>query len=438
MASQKKLILNLFAGLGGFHMGAWRLPGRDGDLRQAFDIFRWQAEIAERGKMHALFLADRLWATPTLGRTPAHSMQHPLDPISLLSALSQHTKSIGLIATRNTTFGNPYALARELATLDEISGGRAAWNIVTGGTQEPQNFGLEAIPDHDVRYARAEEFVDAVRGLWDSWDDDAFVYDKDAGVYWDNDKVHELGYEGQYVRVQGPITVLRPPQGHPVLVQAGTSPAGKALGGRVGDMIFDLSTTIEKNRATRQEFRSIAERNGRDPDHCKYIPDLHMLIAPTQAEADERLAQLEEGVDAETALPQLSQIIGVDFAELDIDGPVPQDVPVTSGYQSWQSRYLEMARTENLTIRQLARRAVQFPSQVLPGTPESIADRMQEYFEGDAADGFMCRPTELQTAADLVELVLPELQRRGLFRREYEGTTLRENLGLSRPASRYA
>jgi len=437
MAAKKKLILNLFGGLGGFHMGAWRSPGRDGDLRQTFELFKWQAQAAERGHMHALFLADRLWVSPELGDAPAHSVQHPMDPVSLLSALSMCTEHIGLIGTRATTYGQPYNLAREFATLDEISGGRAAWNVVTGGGAEAPNFGLDAPPEHDVRYEVAEEFVDAVKGLWDSWDDDAFLYDKQGGHYWDGDKVHTLDFVGKHVKVRGPLLVRRPPQGHPPLVQAGTSPAGMELGGRIGDMIFDLSTTVEKNRDTRRRFREIAASNGRDPEHLKYIPDLHMLIAPTQAEADDRLGRLEERVDPTVALPQLSQILGIDVSSMDLDGRLPADIPLTSGYQSWQQRYIAMADRENLTIRQLARRAVQFPSQVVAGTAESIADRMQECLDGEAADGFMCRPALLDTVTDIVDSLIPELQRRGIFRTGYEGTTLRENLGLPRPAGRY-
>ncbi|WP_433521512.1 NtaA/DmoA family FMN-dependent monooxygenase [Nocardia pseudovaccinii] len=436
--ARKQLILNMFAGLGGFHMGAWRMADRDGDLRQTYDIFTWIAKEAERGKMHAFFLADRLWVTPALGDAPAASMHQPLDPISLLSALSQQTRHLGLIGTRNTTYGEPYHLAREFATLDEISGGRAAWNVVTGGGEEPPNFGQTDPPAHAERYARANEFVDAVRSLWDSWDDDAFTFDKESGVYWDKNKVHELNFEGKYIKVRGPISVLRPPQGHPLLVQAGTSPDGMALGGRVGDMIFDLSTTLDKNHATRAKFRDIAASNGRNPDHCKYIPDLHILLGRSEAEAKDKLAALEEKVDPVAALPQLSQIIGIDLKAMRLDDHLPDDIPETAGYRSWQKRYIEMARKDNLTIGQLARKAVQFPSQVIAGTAATVADRMEEYLENDAADGFMCRPATLRTVSDIVDLLIPELQRREIFRREYVDGTLRDNLALPRPESRYA
>jgi alkanesulfonate monooxygenase len=427
-----------FGGIGGFHFGAWRLPGVDGDVRSAFEIYKRCAQLAERGKMHGFFVLDRLWLDPSLGRKPSGSMLTPLEPLTLMAALSQATERVGFIATRNTTYDEPYHVAREFATLDHISGGRAGWNVVTGPGKEAPNFNADAQLEHDRRYERAEEFVDVVRELWDSWEDDAFVYDKGSGTFWDPERVHPIEHAGRHLQVEGALNVIRPPQGHPVLAQAGTSPAGRALAARIGELIFAIPQTMGDATRVRAELRALAEGFGRDPDHLKYLPDLHLLLAPTQTEAEERLGSLDAYADPLDSLPELSRLVGVDLGEYPLDGLLPDEIPQTEGFQTWQQHYVSLARSERLTIRQLAIRFAQFPSPVIAGTPESVADRMEEWLTTGAADGFMLRPSQLRALDDFVELLVPELQRRGIYHSEYEGTTLRENLGIPRPPGRQA
>ncbi|HET6509001.1 MAG TPA: NtaA/DmoA family FMN-dependent monooxygenase [Baekduia sp.] len=435
--SDRRLILAYFPSWGGTHRAAWRLPETPIDPAQLFATHRRWAQICERAKLHMYFIADRVAIVGGEDMTIASTMpEHlTLEPSTMISALSQHTEQIGLLITSATTYDHPYHVARRLATADHLSGGRLAWNVVAGGAvDDAPNFGLEPVP-HDTRYERAEEFVDAVRGLWDSFDDDAFVLDREGNRFYDPDKVHVLGLRGEFVSSRGPLNVARPPQGHPVIAQAGASGPGKALAARVGDVVFGMPLTIAAAREFRTTLKEMAAGNGRDPEQVKYLPDLTILLGRTRDEVDARLAQLDGLVDIDRLLPDLSRFLAVDLSQHPLDGPVPEPEK-TAGGQTVQAVLLQRAHEEDLSIRQLVQHFARTVGLFHAGTPQSLADFMQEWQEAGAADGFVVRIADPEPSLTyFAELVVPELQRRGLFRSNYEGATLRENLGLSRPSA---
>lgn len=434
--------LLLFPMFTGAHVAGWRhreaTPGRMHDIAFHAEI----AAMAEKAKFDAIFFADAQGFRTIVGRD-VHSRNDVcrLDPLMLLSALSVTTSRIGLIGTLSTSYNEPYAAARRMASLDHLSHGRAGWNVVTSTTRnEARNFGRDMHFGHAERYARAEEFLDVARALWDSWDDDAFVVDQASGRFFDPGKVHGLDHQGLHFRVAGPLTTARPPQGHPVIVQAGASDAGQALAARCADIVFTSHPQFEGARGFYESFKAKVAEFGRDPASCKIVPAIQPIVAPTQAEARDIADDLLSLIHPEVALSMLELALGggVSLRGHDPDGPLPE-IPATEGSKSTQAKVLAMA-AEGLSIAQLARKvAAVRTGNSLVGTPEQVADELTRWFKGGAADGFVIAAPYLPGSfAAFTEGVVPILQDRGLFRREYEGKTLRDHLGLARPESRYA
>ncbi|WP_101790487.1 LLM class flavin-dependent oxidoreductase [Nonomuraea indica] len=432
----RTLHLNAFLMGVGHHEAAWRHPRTEPSRVTDVRHYQQLARTAERGRLDSVFLADGL----ALWNNVRHNALAGLEPLTLLAALAAVTDHIGLIATVSTTYNEPFHVARKFASLDHISGGRAGWNIVTSaGEAEAHNFGIER-PAHADRYARAEEFLDVVTGLWDSWEDDAVVGDRAGGVYADTGRIHPIEHRGRHFRVRGPLNTSRPPQGHPLLVQAGSSEDGKEFAARHAEAVFTAQQTFAEARDFSTDLKGRLSRHGRRADELLVLPGISPIIGSTEREARDLAQELEELIIPAYGLTQLATLIGVELGEDALDRPLP-DVPVeTEGAQSRRKLVIDLARRDNLTVRQLlGRLAGGRGHRVVAGTPERIADEIQEWFTGGAADGFNVMPPLLPAGLDdFVDHVVPELQIRGLFRTEYEGRTLRENYGLARPASRFA
>jgi alkanesulfonate monooxygenase len=349
------------------------------------------------------------------------------------------TKHIGLIATGSTTFDAPYHIARRFASLDHISGGRAGWNIVTTSNPDAAlNFGMEEHMEHGERYARAREFYDVVTGLWDSWADDAFIRDQESGIFVDPEKMHVLNHRGKYLSVRGPVNIARPVQGWPLIVQAGASESGKQLAAETAEAVFTSQGSIEAGRAFYADVKGRMERLGRNRDHMKIMPGCLVVIGETVEEAKAKRARLDSLVHYANAIGTLSIALGTDASKYDPDKPLPDDIPESNASKSGRERAIALAKRENLTVRQLAQRLGGHGGLGMVGTPKTIADEMEEWVMTDACDGFTIQFPYLPGGLDdFVDKVVPELQRRGLLRKEYAGTTLRENLGLPRPKNRF-
>ncbi|MCU1739680.1 MULTISPECIES: LLM class flavin-dependent oxidoreductase [unclassified Pseudomonas] len=433
------LKLGAFLANSGHHIAAWRHPLAQADASLDFEHFKAIAETAERGKFDALFVADvvALWGHHHDALSRSARAEH-FEPLTLMSALAAVTRHIGLIATATTSYNEPYHIARKFASLDHLSGGRAAWNLVTSVvSDEAWNFGRENHIDHGDRYQRAEEFHDVVKGLWDSWDDDAFVRDKSSGQYFDPGKLHTLNHHGEHFSVRGPLNVARPPQGHPVLVQAGASEAGKTLAARVAELIFVVHHDLAGAQAFYQDIKARAADFGRNPDHLKILPGVTPFIAETREQAQALFEEFQALIDPVLGLRLLADTLGddIDLSAYDLDGPLPETPVGQRG--SRRDKVLELARKENLSIRQLYLRLA--GGNPLIGTPADIADSFEAWFQSRACDGFnVFFPYYPGAIEGFVDQVIPLLQERGLFRREYEGRTLRENLGLPRPANRFS
>lgn len=420
----------------GYHLAAWRhpqaSPGGNMELQHAISV----AKSAERGLLDIAFLADgvgiRFNDVPggTLSRV-CKNVQ--FEPLTLLSALAMVTSNVGLVATASTTYNEPYHVARKFASLDHISGGRAGWNVVTSATDmEAQNFGLAGSPPKTGRYDRAAEFVEVVRGLWDSWEDDAFVRDRATGLNYDPSKLHILGHEGEHFRVKGPLNVQRTPQGRPIIVQAGASEQGRELAAATADVVYAAAQTLEDARSYYQDVKRRMARYGRDAEHLKIMPGIMAVPGLTRQEAQDKYEVLQELVQPIVGLGALANYLG-DLSPYDLDGPVPE-LPNRRDHSRGQI-FLDMARRGNLSIKQLYLSiAGGNGHRLVIGTPNDIVDAMEEWFKGGAADGFNLLPTWLPGGLDeVVDLVIPEMQRRGLYRKAYQGRTLRENLGLAWP-----
>ena len=439
MAQTKQLRLGAFMRPATIHTGAWRYPGAYPDAN--FNFAHMQRFIAslERGRFDAFFMADHLAVLnmPIEALRRSHTVTS-FEPMTLLSALAVTTRHIGLIATGSTTFDEPYHVARRFASLDHISGGRAGWNVVTTSNPDSAlNFGLDEHMEHDERYRRAREFYDVVTGLWDSFAEDAFVRDVQSGMFFDPERMHVLDHKGKYFSVRGPLNIARPVQGWPVIVQAGASEAGRQLAAETAEAVFAPSDGIEEGRRLYADIKGRMDRLGRDRDSLKMLPGAFVVVGDSVDEAKEKRAGLDALVHAESALHSLSVWLGHDVSGFDPDAPLP-DVPQTNASHSGRDRVLAMARRDGLTVRQLAQRLGGWGGLAFVGTASSIADEMQEWLESEASDGFnILFPFLPQGLDDFVDKVIPELQRRGIFRREYEGTTLRENLGLKRPPNRF-
>ncbi|WP_202730080.1 LLM class flavin-dependent oxidoreductase [Achromobacter xylosoxidans] len=438
--SSRQIKLGAFLMQTGHHIAAWRHPDAQADAPVNFRHYAELARRAEAAKFDAIFLADSVGVRNTdLASLSRTARSDHFEPLTLLSALAAVTEKIGLIATVSTTYNEPYHVARKFASLDHISGGRSGWNLVTSSGQgEAQNFNLDEHVEHARRYARAAEFHDVVLGLWDSWEDDAFLRDKHSGQYFDPAKLHPLRHRGEHFSVRGPLNVSRSPQGRPVVVQAGASPAGRDLAARTAEVIFVAHQTFDEARAFYRDIKGRAVEYGRDPDDIKIMPGIFPVIGRSQAEAEDKFARLQDLIHPVVGVQLLSNMIGgFDLSGYPVDGPLP-DIPETNGGKSRQQLLIDLARRDNLTIRQLYLRiAGARGHQQVVGTPQSVADQLQQWFEEDGADGFNIMSPWLPGGLDdFIELALPELRRRGLFRTEYSGATLRQHLGLARPAHR--
>ena len=438
MAAPRKIRLGVSMIGMGYHLAGWRHPeasaGGNMELQHAVRV----TQTAERGLLDMAFLADGVGIR--FNDVPAGALSHTsknvqFEPLTLLSALAMVTSHVGLAATASTTYNEPYHVARKFASLDHISGGRAAWNVVTSATDmEAQNFGLIGAPPKTGRYDRAAEFVEVVKGLWESWEDDAFIRDKATGLNYDPAKVHVLNHEGAHFRVKGPLNVARTPQGRPIIIQAGASDQGRELAAATADVIYAAAQTIEDARAYYDDVKGRMAQYGREPEHLKIMPGIMAVPGRTRQEAQDRYEVLQELVQPVVGLGALANYLG-DLSAYDLDGPVPEPDPADRRDHSRGAIFLEMARRGNLTIRQLYLSiAGGNGHRMVVGTPADIADAMEEWFHGGGADGFNLLPTWLPGGLEeVVEMVIPELQRRGLYRTAYEGRTLRENLGLAWP-----
>lgn len=436
-APHRQLHLGAFLMSTGHHIAGWRHPRAQADAGRNLAHYVALAQRAEAAGFDALFLADGVAIRVDDDTLPYTARGASFEPLTLLSALAAVTERIGLVATVSTTYNEPFHVARKFASLDHLSGGRAGWNVVTSWSDnEARNFSLDRHPEHADRYARAEEFVDVVTGLWDSWEDDAFLYDKESGVYFDAEKLHRLDHRGAHFQVRGPLNVSRPPQGHPVIVQAGSSEAGQELAARTAEVIFTAQQSLEGAQAFYRGLKRRLARYGRTPDQLKILPGVFPVVGATAAEAEEKYEALQALILPSVGLALLSQHLGgVDLTGYPLDGPLPADLPEPNGTKSRFQLVTQLARDEGLTIRQLCRRVATARGHwSIHGTPSQIADQLQAWFEGEAADGFNIMPPHLPGGLDdFIALVLPELRRRGLFRERYAGKTLREHLGLARP-----
>jgi FMN-dependent oxidoreductase (nitrilotriacetate monooxygenase family) len=438
----RQLALNLFIHPTGHHEASWRHPSSQPDRIHTARYYQELGRRAEAAKFDAVFFAD----IPFLGANVEHGAGGWLEPITTLASIAAATEHIGLIATASTTFYEPYNLARLFSSLDHLSGGRAGWNIVTtAAAGAAGNFGLTKFPEVDERYARATEFVETVTRLWDSWEDDAILLDIEGGRYADLAKIHDAEFAGKYVQVQGALNAPRSPQGYPVLVQAGASNDGRAFAARWSEAIFTAHQRLEDGQAFAADIRARASAFGRDPQGIKILPGISPFIGSTEAEARALEVEFNELTVPAYGLRQLSTLTGVELGEDQLDKPVPTELFASAGVvtDNNKSRLQVIAgivEREQPTVRGLLHRlAGARGHRVVAGTPEQVADTIQEWFENGAADGFNVMPPALPTGIEVfADQVVPILQARGLFRTEYTGTTLRENLGLPRPENQYA
>ena len=435
----KTLHLGAFMRPVGIHTAWWRYPGAQADANFNLKHLVSFIQTLERGRFDAFFMADHL----AVLNMPIEALRRSatvtsFEPLTLLSSLAMVTERIGLVATASTTFDEPYHIARRFASLDHISGGRAGWNIVTTSNPDAAlNFGMTEHVEHDERYRRAHEFFDVVTGLWDSWADDAWLRDQDSGLFFDERRLHVLDHHGEHLNVRGPLNIARPIQGWPVIVQAGASEAGKDLAARTAEVIFGSSRTIEDARRFYADMQARLRAAGRAPDALKVLPGALVTVGRSTQEAIDRQALLDSLVHVESALPNLSLRLGVDASHFELDAPLPE-LPRTNASQSGQDALVAQARRESLTVRQLAQRVSGYGGLKMVGTASEIADTMQDWLETEACDGFnIMFPTVPAGLNDFVDLVVPELQRRGIFRTAYQGSTLRDHLGLARPQNRF-
>jgi alkanesulfonate monooxygenase len=421
------------------HTGAWRYPGAYPDANFNFPHLKRFAQTLEGGKFDAFFMADHLAVLnmPIEALKRSHTVTS-FEPFTLLSALAGATERIGLIATASTTFDEAFHIARRFASLDHISGGRAGWNIVTTSNPDAAlNFGRDDHMEHDERYRRAREFFDVVTGLWDSFADDAFVRDVETGIYFDPQRMHVLDHKGKYLSVRGPLNIARPVQGWPVIVQAGASEAGRQLAAETAEVVFAAGGPLAVAQRFYADVKGRMQKLGRAREHLKILPGALVVVGDTVEEARRKRAKLDSLVHYDNAIASLSIALGHDASRFDPDGPLPE-IPETNASKSGRERVIELARRENLTVRELAQRLGGYGGLALVGSPSSIADQMEEWLITEACDGFNVMFPYLPGGLDdFVDRVVPELQRRGLFRRDYEGTTLREHLGLPRPENRF-
>jgi alkanesulfonate monooxygenase len=423
----------------GIHTAWWRYPGAYPDANFNLKHLVRFIQTLEHARFDAFFMADHL----AVLNMPVQALRRSatvtsFEPLTLLSALAMVTERIGLVATASTTFDSPYHVARRFASLDHISNGRAGWNVVTTANPDAAlNFGLTEHVEHDERYRRAREFHSVVTGLWDSWADDAWRHDQASGIFFDPEKMHVLDHQGEHLSVRGPLNIARPIQGWPVIVQAGASGAGRQFAAETAEVVFGSSRTIEEARAFYQDVKARVIAAGRSADHCKILPGALVTVGRSNEEAWEKKGLLDGLVHPESGIPNLSIRLGIDASAFDLDAPLP-DIPPSNQSQSQRDKLVALARRKNLTVRQLAQLMGGFGGLEIVGTAGEIADTMQSWLEAGAADGFNIMFSTVPAGLDdFVALVIPELRRRGIFRAEYAGTTLREHLGLPRPENQF-
>lgn len=425
----RQMHLGVFVLGTGNHMAGWRWDGAFSSHME-LPVMQEIARIAERGKFDLLFISDAVAMDPT---------DHPsfmcrFEPTTLISVLSAYTKHIGLGATVSTSFSEPFNVARMFGSIDHISGGRAAWNVVTSSNQRSaMNFNLDEHLEHEFRYERANEFVDVVRGLWDCWDDGAIVADRATGRFIDPDKVRPLNHRGRFFKVRGPLNMARCPQGHPVIIQAGGSPSGLELAARTADVVFSVVQQLEPAKRAYADLKGRMAKYGRPPEALSVLPGVMPIVGSSDAEAREKLAKLQTWVNTTNALTLVTSRIGYDVTAHPLDGPVPPP-PLSEGGRTFHNVLYDLARRERMTLRDLFNlTAAARGHWVLCGTPKTIADTLEQWFVEGAADGFNILPAWFPGAfSEFVDLVVPLLQRRGLFRHDYEGLTLRDHFGLPR------
>lgn len=427
----RKIHFGLFLLGTGSHVAGWRVPDAM-DSFQDIGMVREIAAEAERGLFDLIFMGDNLNADPAAH--PSYTAR--LEPLTLLSAIAGATKHIGLGATVSTTYSDPFTVARVFASLDHLSGGRAAWNAVT--TANPAaaaNFGTTH-PDHSKRYEIAEEFLTVVRGLWDCWADDAIVADRKTGLYIDPAKVRPLDHDGTHFKVKGPINIGRSPQGQPVILQAGGSGPGQELAAKSADVVFSVTQDLAEARTFYRSVKGKLAQYGRSEDSMVVLPGVMPIVGRTEREAHDKLAQLQGFISETNALAMLSDRFGVDMSVYDLDGPIPEDLAPSDNYHAFAKVMLDKAKRENMRLRDIYNlMAAARGHWVLCGTPDYIADTLETWFTTGAADGFNIMPSHFPAGlTDFVDLVVPILQARGLYRTQYEGDTLRDRLGLERPA----
>ncbi|MCJ2112658.1 LLM class flavin-dependent oxidoreductase [Methylobacterium sp. E-025] len=439
MSRDRRLHLGAFMRPLGIHTAWWRYPGGYPDANFNLEHLVHFARRLEAAKFGAFFMADHL---AVMNMPPAALRRSAtvtsFDPLTLLPALAMVTERIGLIATASTTYNEPYHVARKFASLDHISKGRAGWNLVTSGNpDEAHNFGRDAHVEHATRYARAREFFDVVTGLWDSFADDAFRMDPESGLFFNPDRMHVLDHRGAFLKVKGPLNVARPVQGWPVIVQAGASEAGRQIAAETAEVVFGSSSTLEAGQSFYADVKGRMPALGRDPDHLKILPGAFVVLGGTEDEARAKKARLDELVHPDSGLANLSVRLGVDASGFALDAPLPE-IPETNASKSGQAQIVDYARRTGATVRELARKVGGYGGLQMVGTAAQVADRMEEWLDGRACDGFnVMFPFVPEGLDDVVDRLVPELQRRDLFRRDYEGTTLRDHLGLPRPGNRF-
>jgi FMN-dependent oxidoreductase (nitrilotriacetate monooxygenase family) len=445
MTRKKQMKLAAFFHPTGHHVAAWMHPGAQIDAGTNFKHYVQLAQIAERAKFDFIFLADSLaiWDGPpsVIQRWPKYAAY--FEPLTLLSGLAAVTSNIGLVATTSTSYNEPFNVARRYASLELISGGRSGWNVVTSANEaEPANFGQTNLLSHAERYKRGREFYDVVTGLWDTWEPDAFVRDRQSEIYLDPSKLHTLNHKGQYYTVSGPLHVGPSPQGRPVIVLATGSTDGLDLAGDIAEVVFTHQLEIKSSQKFYSDLKGRAAARGRSPDSVNLMPGFSPIIGSSLQEAQDKFAFLQSKIHPEVGRSLLSVALGgFDTSDLPLDEPPPKELDdfVTETSVSTLERLVRDARQRNLTVRQMYEEYAGARGQrIVLGTPEMIADQMEEWFTSEATDGFLVQPAVLpEGLTEFVELVMPELVRRGLFRSEYTGKTLRENLGLNVPVNRY-
>lgn len=439
MPRSRQLHLGAFMRPISIHTGAWRYPGAVPDANFNFPIIRKLAQRLEAAKFDAFFMADHLAVLnmPLDALKRSHTVTS-FEPFTLLSALAASTERIGLVATASTTYEEPYHIARRFSSLDHLSEGRAGWNIVTTGNPETShNFSRSEHLAHETRYARAREFYDVVTGLWDSWADDAFVRDVESGIYSDPAKLHVLDHRGEFHSVRGPLNIARPVQGWPVIVQAGASEPGRQLAAETAEVIFGSADSLAAGKRFYADVKGRLPAQGRDIDSLKILPAAFVVVGENDAEAWAKREHLDSLVHYDSGISSLSIMLDYDVSGFDPDGPLPE-IPESNASKSSRDRMVEAARERNLTIRQLAAKAGAYAGLSFVGSPKTIADGMEQWLEERGSDGFnLMFPWAPGGVEEFTDLVVPELQRRGIFRKEYEGTTLRDHLGLQRPPNRF-